>query len=203
MTEERGVSTGPLLGAFLAVVVLCAVFFSLGFVLGYRQARPVTALASERVSPPSDETNPEASDPSSSAEDPNARPPSTNAPALGSQAAESDIAQPSAAQSAPLARKQTSLSRATESARSLDSATGARVPSGLLVQVAAVTNQQDAENVVSVLKSRNYPALVLSPAQARAKDSFYRVVAGPYRSRTDAERVRRDLTAEGFKPFIR
>lgn len=85
----------------------------------------------------------------------------------------------------------------------LDSTIASRVPSGVLVQVAAVTNRQDAANVVGVLKSKNYPALVLSPAQAKAKDSFYRVVAGPYKSRTQAERVRKELTAEGFKPFIR
>src|SRR5580698_1448645 len=59
--ESEGVSTRSLLGAFFAVVVLCAVFFSLGFFLGYRQGHPGGALTTEQVPAASDvpaEVNP-------------------------------------------------------------------------------------------------------------------------------------------------
>jgi len=69
--------------------------------------------------------------------------------------------------------------------------------------VAALGNQQDANNMVSVLQSRGYPALILSPEQAHASDNLFRVVAGPYKTRADSEKARSKLVAEGFKPFIR
>lgn len=79
----------------------------------------------------------------------------------------------------------------------------ARVPSGLLVQVAALSNQQDAVNMATVLKSRGYPALILTPQQAKADDAFFRVVVGPYKTQGEADRARALLAAGGFKPFVR
>lgn len=208
MNQEQGVPTGSLLGAFLAVVVLCAVFFSLGFFLGYRQGRPASALATEQVPATSDappEVNAPESPPPGASEEPGGT--SAGSPsASASQPAQSDTSQSSTAASARVPAAPVDQEARPDPAagdEALDSTIASRVPSGLLVQVAAVTNRQDAANVVGVLKSKNYPALVLSPAQAKAKDSFYRVVAGPYKSRTQAERVRKELTAEGFKPFIR
>jgi cell division septation protein DedD len=209
MKQEQGIPTGSLLGAFLAVVVLCAVFFSLGFFLGYRQGHPATTLATEQVPAPSDappDVNAPESSPPGASEEP--RGTSASPSASPSQPAQSDSSpdQSSTAASArvpaaPIGQEARPDPAAGDEA--LGSTIASRVPSGLLVQVAAVTNRQDAANVVGVLKSKNYPALVLSPAQAKAKDSFYRVVAGPYKSRTQAERARKELTAEGFKPFIR
>jgi len=199
--EPEGISTRSLLGAFFAVVVLCAVFFSLGFFLGYRQAHPANALATEQVPAGSDVpalvNAPDASPASATAAP--STPPATYPATSDSQPAESEGApdQPSAAE------KEANSNPPASDEDSTASPAASRVPAGLLVQVAALMNQQDAANVVNVLKSKNYPALVLTPAQAKAKDNFYRVVAGPYRSRTDAERVRKELTSEGFKPFIR
>jgi cell division septation protein DedD len=205
--EPEGVSTRSLLGAFVAVVVLCAVFFSLGFFLGYRQGHPASALATEQVAAPSDVPaevkSSEPSQPIASSESSTA---GESAPsgASPSRPAESQLSPTqSPATEPPVTTGEETPDEALGAGDSVDSARTARVPSGLLVQVAAVSNQQDAANVVRVLKSKNYPASVLSPGQAKANDGFYRVVAGPYRSRTDAEKVRRELTAEGFKPFIR
>jgi DedD protein len=211
MNQEQGASTGSLLGAFFAVVVLCAVCFSLGFFLGYRQGHPAGALTTEQVPPASDlpsAVNPPASAPSSrgtTGSEGGAPAQSNPAAASESQPAESDISpvRSSAAAPAGPGDQEASSSQTPEALDSSESVTAARVSPGLLVQVAAVTNQQDAANMVSVLKSKNYPALVLTPPQARAKDGFYRVVAGPYRTRTEAEKARKDLIAEGFKPFIR
>ena len=213
--EPEGVSSRSLLGAFFAVVVLCAVFFSLGFFLGNRQGHPGSALATEQV-PAASDIPPDVNAPDSSQPIASAEPRGTSAgspSAAASQPAESDASPEqsgTAASRSPTteaadgpAGNGAKPGTAPEDGEPLDSIVGSRVPSGVLVQVAAVTNRQDAANVVGVLKSRNYPALILTPAQAKARDSYYRVVAGPYKSRTDAERVRKELTAEGFKPFIR
>ena len=206
MSHEQGVSTGSLLGAFFAVVVLCAVIFSLGFFLGYRQGHPTSALQTEQV-PPATESpsnaNPPASAPASFSSQPAAPADLKPSGAAEAQRDGSETSQsPSTAPAEP-ADENENPSEGLDSREPADSATPSRVPAGLLVQVAAVTNQQDATNVVSVLRSKSYPALILTPAQAKSKDGFYRVVAGPYRTRTDAEKARKQLTAEGFKPFIR
>jgi cell division septation protein DedD len=204
--EPEGISTRSLLGAFFAVVVLCAVFFSLGFFLGYRQSHPASNLTTEQVPAGSDlpaaVNVPESSAPSSSSAP--STPAATYPATSDSQPPESDGAtdQPAASSSAPVDKEANSRPAAADQ-ETAGSISTSHLPAGLLVQVAAVTNQQDAANVVKVLKSKNYPALILTPAQAKADDNFYRVVAGPYRSRTDAERVRKELTSEGFKPFIR
>jgi len=78
-----------------------------------------------------------------------------------------------------------------------------QVPPGPLVQVAALTNQQDANDMLGVLQSRGYTARILTPQQAHATDSLFRVVTGPYKSRAEAEEARGKLAAAGFKPFIR
>ena len=202
--EPEAVSSRSLLGAFFAVVVLCAVFFSLGFFLGYRQGHPANAPVTEQIPAASDvpaEVNPAESSPAGVRSEP---------PAGGGSSAASQPADPMAGSApsssrAPAAssEEETKPSPATEEDSPSGSGLASRVPAGVLVQVAALTNRQDAANVVNVLKSKSYPALILTPAQARAKDNFYRVVAGPYRSRTEAENARKELSAEGFKPFIR
>jgi cell division septation protein DedD len=202
--DSERVSTRSLLGAFLAVVVLCAVFFSLGFFLGYRQGHPGGALTTEQIPSASDvpaEVNPPASaQPGDSSAEP-ATPESPSSAAASPSGATESSPQPSDA--APVEEQDVKPALPADEGQVPASVFASRVPSGLLVQVAAVTNQQDASNVLKVLKSKDYPALVLTPAQAKARDNFYRVVAGPYKSRTEAERVRKELTAEGFKPFIR
>jgi cell division septation protein DedD len=202
--ESERVSTRSLLGAFLAVVVLCAVFFSLGFFLGYRQGHPGGALTTEQIPAASDipaEVNPTGNaEPSGSSGEP-AAPEAPSSTAASPRAATESS--PPASDSAPAEEQEVKPAPAADEGQLPASAFASRVPTGLLVQVAAVTNQQDAANVLEVLKSKDYPALILTPAQAKAQDNFYRVVSGPYKSRTEAERVRKELTAEGFKPFIR
>jgi len=57
--------------------------------------------------------------------------------------------------------------------------------------------------MADTLRARGYPALVLTPAQVDAKDAYFRVVAGPYRSHDAAEAALRKLVKEGYRPFIR
>ena len=69
--------------------------------------------------------------------------------------------------------------------------------------MAASRNKQDADALVKILKSRNYPVFLVSPEYARAADNLYRVQVGPFRTREDADKMKQKLTQEGFKPFVR
>src|SRR5271157_543937 len=73
----------------------------------------------------------------------------------------------------------------------------------IVVQVSAVGVRQDAETLVTLLKSRGYPAFLVTPEAARARDKLFRVQVGPYKSDPEAIGVRNKLVADGFKPFVR
>jgi DedD protein len=80
---------------------------------------------------------------------------------------------------------------------------GGQVLSGFTIQVAATHTKVDAQKLVNALKSRGYPVFLVTPEQANAGDSLFRVQVGPFPTRRDAENVRGRLSKEGFKPFIR
>ena len=225
--ESEGVSTRYLLGAFFAVVLLCAVFFSLGYFLGYREGRPPDAPLTEHVagpteaSPPvnraagapaSDQPSDQASDQASDrASDLAAEKPTAPASPVRDQSpSEQQAAAPlanSADGSAAGAQQTPPDSAAPSASADTEAEAGAltpsTVPSGLLVQVGAVTSRQEAIKMGQALRSSGYPALVLTPRQVRAGDSFFRIVAGPYKSRASASAAIRKLATEGYKPFIR
>ncbi len=236
MAESEGISTRYLLGAFFAVVLLCAVFFSLGYFLGYREGHPGGAPQIEAVGASADSPAPAGSSGGSSAApssvQPNGAEPteaesgSASDSANGSQpvqenasssqsdattAANTASSSPAGAASAasvePAAESESprapSIDSGTASSAEDDSIYPRSLPSGVLIQVGAVANRQEASRMADVLRSRGYPALVLTPSLVGAKDTFFRVVAGPYRTRIAAGSALKDLTKAGYRPFIR
>lgn len=222
--DTAPISTRYVLLAFFAVVLLCAVFFSLGFFLG-RENRNPAAPATEHVIPSSDippTVNTPDEQPSSASED-SAEPaaPATASPPAPSSSptppGNSESASPAEAPASshpPAARpERASASRTVPQTNAEGSeapndgaATAAaltRLPPGLTVQVAALSSRQDAANMVKVLKSRGYPALLFAPDETHSRDIFYRVIVGPYKNRRQVTQVRSKLAEEGFKPFIR
>ena len=69
--------------------------------------------------------------------------------------------------------------------------------STILLQVAAVSRQDDALSIASRLQERNFPATVLAPQ----KDKFYRVQVGPYKDQKSADAAKKGLEGAGFKAF--
>jgi cell division septation protein DedD len=74
---------------------------------------------------------------------------------------------------------------------------------GFTVQVAASRVKEDAESLVKILKERGYPVFLVTPEYAHADDNLFRVQVGPFKTHDDAEKVRKQLAAEGFNPFIK
>ena len=83
-------------------------------------------------------------------------------------------------------------------------ASGTTAPStdAFSVQVAAMRSQESAQQVVSQLVAKGYPAAVVSP-EPGAPVALFRVRVGPYADRAEAERIRSRLeTEEQFDPFV-
>ena len=181
---------------FLALVALCAVFFSLGFLVGYNERASTPAPVVERVTPASENPPPilppqEAA--SSGAATPATTPQSSPAISLGAQQPKS-FSEPAKA-AAPTSTSAFQPSKAA--------VTDTTVTTGLTVQVAALHARQDAEALVNVLKGRGYPVFMVTPEEAKAPGNLFRVQVGPYATREQAEKVRQKLSDEGFKPFIK
>ena len=223
--EPEGIPKRLVLVAFFAIVLVCALFFSLGFILGRWERNPGNAPATEQVTPSSDippTVNPPAGPPqpsTASEESGGAAAPATGSPAPSSTvpehpqaSAQTELPAPSATGAAKPRDNAPSSSAARqlmgEASNGHQTSTAAvpvrtKLPPGLTVQVAALSSQQDAVNMVQVLKSRGYPALLLTPDREHSKDIFYRIIVGPYKTRQQVDEARNKLAAEGFKPFIR
>jgi cell division septation protein DedD len=216
--REKGLSTSSLVLLFMLGVVVCAVFFSLGFLLGYRERSSSNTAEVERVTPTGDA--PPAVNPPPAKGDTRVRQDANQVPTVFSaQRAEAESNQKSGKVdsgtkispgedtkvAAPVAAETTASVPGHESAKAdVPAATGeTRTGSGAALQVAALQNRQDAESLVKVLKERGYPVFIVSPEDAHANDNLFRVRVGPFTSRDEEEKTRQELETEGFKPFVK
>jgi len=194
---ERTIGSGHLVALFLGIVVLCCVFFILGYEMGRAQyehggasasaARtggpaPSAAPAAPAPSPAKPETPapgwPSASTPGTAA---GSKPAAAPAPAAGTTAAAAHPATPHPAPAASL--------KAPE------------IPRGALVlQVAANKNESDALGLAKILQEKGFPAFVLTPSGEA--DPWYRVQVGPYADAKSAEQAKAALAKAGFNKTI-
>lgn len=87
----------------------------------------------------------------------------------------------------------------TTSSTSAASPVPAINPSGtVVVQVAAVSHQEDADLIASTLKRRGYVVNIRTEA-----DKLLHVQVGPFTTRKDAEAMKARLLADGFNAYIK
>jgi rare lipoprotein A len=203
--DEKGLSARYLILVFLMGVAACAVFFSLGFLVGYNERSSNPAATAEEVVP-------------GGVIPPTVNPPLETAPATSSQgnvpAARElptehvSVTEPAAK---PSKERTASPQRSAAAARAIAKASPAKPAGrdpragevGYTVQVAASSAKQDAEKVVKELRARGFDVFVVTPQASDAKDNLYRIQVGPYATREEAVRVRDRIAKEGFKPFIK
>src|SRR5205807_8026887 len=207
MTErtQSGLSARQLSLFFFAGVAVCGVFFALGFLVGYNERAPTVAADTERVTQPSD--IPPTVNPPRQSEKPAAKPATTGSSAKAEEPLSEEVisSPPARGQAAPARGARAASTAGTPSTESSGAAAENRAgrQGGLAVQVVASSSRQDAAALAGVLKGRGYSAFLLTPAEARSGDKLFRVEVGPFSSRAEAEKARRKLADEGFKPFLR
>ncbi len=186
-STARGLTVKQLTFIFIAGVGVCAVFFTLGFLVGSNE-RNVNANTPEveRVSPPGDIPPPVNAPPDTTqSSEPNATTPS-NADS-GGQVQEQNIPStgPSVTASTPGTPSSTTVPVSSPTpavVRKQSSAAKSAAPpahrqqgSGLIVQIAALHSAEDAESMVATLRSQGYPAFLVTPEKSGLNDGVYPV----------------------------
>ncbi len=178
---EITLGTGKLLALFFALVVLCAVFFSMGFSLGRNSMlKPAPEVATLPV-PSSVVTRP------SAVKTPDATSVPADAPAVKPVSEKQADNQPAPAETP-----------AVPSPSAIPPDPVVQPASSYFVQVAAVTKPEDAEALVDALKKKQYPAF-----SANAADKLFHVQVGPYSDVKDAENMRTKLVSDGYNPILK
>jgi DedD protein len=180
---EITLGTGKMLVLFFGLVILCALFFGMGFTMGKNSVRS----APELLATPSG-VRPSAANKSGTP----APVPESQAPTATTQAAPDTSAgsspSPQAANPDPNAQQQAPSGQSS-------------APSGpgYFVQVAAVSKQEDADALVEALKGHQYSAFIAN----QPGDKLFHVQVGPFSDIKDAEATRAKLVSDGYNPILK
>lgn len=183
---EITLGTGKLLGIFFLLVAICAAFFTLGYLFG----RGSTATAASTTV-----VNTVPSTGSSAANKPSA---GGSKSVETTQPATSDS---SVSQTAPTQAPSLVPAKATEDTGSTPPAEVRTVSTGsYMVQVAAVSKQEDAEILVNALRKKQYPVLMVANVPG---DSLFHVQVGPFSDPKEAEAMRSRLAGDGYNAIVK
>jgi cell division septation protein DedD len=203
--RELTISATTLLAIFFGLVLLCGLFFGLGYTLGRRSPADASAAPAAGTLDAADSgiSRPK---PSATVTD---KPPVTPAPnetpasdsSLTTQddaskipAAETPAVSTPAAQPAPVA------SQAVQAAsRPASVPTEAPATTSLMVQIAAISDQNDATVLVSALQKRGYAVSV----RREPGDTLMHVQVGPFATRADALAMRQKLLNDGYNAIVK
>jgi cell division septation protein DedD len=197
---EITLGTIKLLGLFFGLVIVCAVFFALGYTLG-RKSEPGLA-APGTVPLPTASNGPKPAGASSAPAAPMTFYKAVEQKGTNTQLtpapANADSATSATAGQAPAASP--GASQPSQTANAPDPMTAIIPTSGYFVQVAAVSKQDDAAALVDALKKKQYPAFV---AANSSTDKLFRVQVGPFTEIRDAESMRTRLINDGYNPILK
>jgi cell division septation protein DedD len=68
-----------------------------------------------------------------------------------------------------------------------------------VVQVAAVSHEEDAELLVNALRAKGYPVT----AHTVPQDKLFHIQVGPFNNRKDADTAKQRLLADGYQPIVK
>ncbi len=68
-----------------------------------------------------------------------------------------------------------------------------------MVQIAAVTKQEDAEALVAALRKKQYPVF----SATVPTDKLYHVQVGPFSEPKQADEMKTKLVSDGYNPIVK
>ena len=198
---DRVLESRHLVGLFLGVVLLCGVFFTLGYVMGHNQyggsvhAESLTRPAHvplTAVDPPTTST-PTASQPAPSDWDFYKKTVDNHiepaAPAVKPEPEAEPVTAPKTSAATKPRGEVRPAALNPKAARE-----------SIVLQVAALRHQSDALAMAEQLQKKRFPSFVSAPA---GKDALYRVQVGPYADERAADSAKTALDHAGFKAIIK
>ena len=214
---DRVLESRHLIALFLGVVLLCCVFFTLGYVMGKTQYgnAPVEAASIEKTPRPvsSREAQTTAQPPASPEWDFYAKKKAGDVPlkpAGRGEAASSHMTE-SASSSGP-SSFEPAASAPTPVRHEIAPAVSrpaAAVPArfraprmsrnAVVLQVGALRSESDALAMADALQAKGFPSFVVNPTT----DGFYRVQVGPFDSQAIGDKAKQNLQRAGFKAIYR
>ena len=186
---EITLGLGKLLGLFFALAALCAVFLGVGYSLGKNSVKGTTQTTAEVNQPVAQ--------------------PGAPKPGSGKSAEnKTDLSFYKAVEQkdpdVKLAEGDADAAPAHNDPVPAKSSTPApemaRPGSGYVVQVAAVSKQEDAQALADALRKKSYAVLI---ATNPPNDKLYHVQVGPFADIADAETMRTRLLNDGYNPILK
>jgi DedD protein len=176
---EISVGTTSIIGIFFVLVLICAVFFGIGYTLGRRQgvAQGQTQAAAAIPAAATSST-------------PKPAPGSLAAPTASTDAPAAPAPEVTAPTPAPEPVKAPATAKPTPAAPTAGT---------ILVQIAALTHEEDANNEVAELQKRGYNVF----ARHDPNDRFIRIQIGPFATRKEAKDMCDRLLASGYNAIIK
>ncbi len=201
---EVHTGTGKMLGLFLALVIVCGIFFGLGYSMGKNTALKAGSMVPDAAAAtttadapkPSPAVPADAAPPCPEGQDCSAAPAGTGSDQMTFY---KSVEQKDAnAQLAPPAPADKEAAVPTPKSPAPAGVTPRTAP-GFTVQVAAVTKAQDADALVDALHQKQYPAFVTKAAG----DRLLHVQVGPFSDIKDAQAMKARLAADGYNPILK
>ena len=106
---------------------------------------------------------------------------------------------PATAGETPMASKSAAI--ATDSKAGANTDVAASTSGAFVVQIAAVTREEDAAALAGALRKKNYSVFVVK--NQAVHDKFYHVQVGPFSTLQDAEAMKARLMGEGYNPIVK
>jgi DedD protein len=203
--REITLGTTMILAIFFALAVFAAVFFGFGYSMGSKRAAavPISGDPAMAVQSGASTAKPGAGN-ASNGSAPTAA--SDNEPKQASAAAGSTSAAPASTSAEAASTSSSALQRIVSTVHSQAVAQGASPAEPALpiaqqpvVQIAAVSHQQDADLLVSTLKRRGYNVTIHTDPH----DKLLHVQVGPFTTRPEAQAMRQRLIGDGFNAIVK
>jgi DedD protein len=207
--QDREISLGAttILGIFLALTLLCAVFFGFGYSLGRRSAQPA-ASPTETTGSESSSSKPAPGSPANQTVGKQSAGVTQSAivpidpPNAGAQdshtTTEPALVRAVASTPRPDIHAEPSTNTATKPAAIVPVSVTTPATGSPVVQVAAMSHQEDADVVAVDLKRRGYTVAIRREPQ----DKLFHVQIGPFATKKEADAMRQRLQTDGYNNAI-
>ena len=227
---EITLGAGKLLGLFFLLAAICGVFFSIGYSLGRSSGREQALndqAATTAAVPAAATGNTDSKPPAGSAVKADASQPATDSQGsltfYKAVQENSTASTPAATTTDAQPKPETPTSKPGELIRQAPSGVPSVTPTAtttpatkspeithtspvtgpgtIVVQIAAVSREDDAVALAGALRKKNYNVFVVN--NPITNDKLYHVQVGPFANMQDAQAMKERLTAEGYNPIIK